>query len=231
MRSPITAKNLRLFAYENGDLLKGAPRAVVLFFSGLGTSIMHDEPPAEARYYARQGILYVYPYNNPWAWMNRQAIDYTDALTDAVAKRYRLSETIPLIVTGNSMGGLSAMVYALYGKRSPVGCAVNCPVCDLPLFYRSHDFAPRTLHSAFWNEEGDFEEILQSRSPLHLADRLPVMDYHIFQGDSDQRVPRELHADRLVEALTGRGIHCTYDVIPGGTHPSAGCTWSVSLPM
>ena len=59
-------------------------------FFGLGGSEMYDEETETGRFYAGKGILYLIPYQNSWAWMNRQTVDFTDELIDALMREYSL---------------------------------------------------------------------------------------------------------------------------------------------
>ena len=57
-------------------------------------------------------------------------------------------ENIPVVSTGGSMGGQSALVYCAYSKRTPVACVANCPVCDTVFHFTERPDLPRTLYSA-----------------------------------------------------------------------------------
>ena len=83
MEKLITYENLRNFAYCNAGICEGKIKGIVLDFMGLGFASMFDEDTELGIFYAQKGILYVLPYNNPWSWMNRQAVAYTDEIIDA----------------------------------------------------------------------------------------------------------------------------------------------------
>lgn len=202
MQKIITLQNLRSFAYCNNQICKKPIRGIVLSFFGLGGADMFDKDTEEGRKYAEQGILYLVPYHNPWAWMNRQTVDYTDELVEVLFKEYSLPENLPVVSTGGSMGGLSALVYTAYAKRTPVACVTNCPVCDLPYHYTERPDLPRTLYSAFGTYDGTMEEALQSASPLHLSEKMPAAaKYYIFHCEEDQAVNKQKHSDRFVEKM------------------------------
>ena len=74
----MTYDTLRNFAYVNDKICKNRINGIVISFFGLNGCSMFDEDIPDGIFYAEKGILYVVPYNNPWAWMNRQAVDYTD---------------------------------------------------------------------------------------------------------------------------------------------------------
>ena len=100
------------------------------------------------------------------------------------------------------MGGLSALVYTAYAKRSPVACVANCPVCDLPYHFTERPDLPRTLYSAFGTYEGTMKEALRSASPLHLVENMPVAsNYYVFHCEEDKAVNKQKHSDRFVEKM------------------------------
>ena len=113
--------------------------------------------------------------------MNRHTVDYTDELIDVLFREYDLPENLPIVSTGLSRGGLSALVYTAYAKRTPVACVANCPVCDLPYHYTERPDLPRTLYSAFGTYTGTLDEAMRSASPMHIVDKLPVSTaYYVF---------------------------------------------------
>ena len=90
MEKIITAENIRSFAYVNENAVKGNVRGIVLQFTGLGNQQRYANETLEGEYYGAEGLLYVIPYNNPWCWMNRQAVDFVDEIIDVLAEKYNL---------------------------------------------------------------------------------------------------------------------------------------------
>ena len=202
MEKIITIENLRSFAYCNNHICKKPVKGIVLSFFGLNVSVMYNEDTEDGIRYAEQGILYLFPYENPWSWMNKQAVDYADELVEVLFKAYDLPENLPIVSTGGSMGGLAALVYTAYAKRTPVACAANCPVCDLPYHFTERPDLPRTLYSAFASYNGTLEEAMRTASPLHIVDNLPTdSEYFIFHCEEDKSVNKQKHSDRFVEKL------------------------------
>ena len=217
MERIITLQNFRSFAYCNHEICTKPIRGIVVYFYGLGGQFLFGEDTDEGKLYAEKGILYLVPYQNPWAWMNRQTVDFTDELLDVLFAALDLPETTPIVSTGKSMGGLSALVYSYYAKRRPVACVTNCPVCDLPFHFTERPDLPRTLYSAFHTYEGTLEDALRSASPLHLVQRMPDISYVIFHCEEDQAVNKQIHSDQFVEQL--RQDHTvTYYPVPGRGH-------------
>ena len=180
MEKLIRYSTLRSYAYSNDAICEKPIRGIVVYFSGLGSCEIFDDDPYDGKYYAEKGIIYLRPYNNPWAWMNKQAVSYTDEIIDVLIEKYNLPKTIPIVSTGLSMGGQSALIYTAKSKHSPTACVVNCPVCDVVFHFTERDDLPRTLYSSLFNETGTLEEVLKMISPLHIIDELPKVKYHIF---------------------------------------------------
>ena len=202
MQKIITYETLRNFAYSNDHCIEGEIRGILLSFRGLGYANMATRDEGDALEYAAKGILYIIPYYNPWAWMNRQTVDYVDEIIDVLCQHYSLPQNLKIVSTGGSMGGLCALTYTAYAKRTPCACVTSCPVCDLPYHFTERPDLPRTLYSAFGTYEGTIEDALRSASPLHLAEKMPDIPYTIFHCDHDQSVNLEKHSMRFVEAMT-----------------------------
>ena len=217
MEKIITYETLRSFAYCNDQLIHGQIKGIILEFDGLGSTAMFSESKP-GQFYAEQNILFVFPYNDPWAWMNRRAVAYTDEILDVLFDRYDLPENTPIVSSGGSMGGLSAIVYCRYAKRTPSLCVTNCPVCDLPYHYTERPDLPRTLYSAFAAYEGTLDEAMRSNSPLHLVGSLPRIRYVQFHCDNDHAVNIDKHSRRFVEAMQAAGYDVTFIVCHGQDH-------------
>lgn len=218
MEKIITFETLRCFAYCNDKICQKPIKGLVVSFFGLGGAAMFDADPEEGVRFAKDGILYVVPYQNPWAWQNAQNVSYTDEIIDTLFAAYDLPAELPIVSVGGSMGGLSALVYMVYAKRTPVACVANCPVCDLPYHYTERPDLPRTLYSAFYHYDGSLQEALRSASPLDLVDKMPVgSQYYVFHCTEDQAVNKQKHSDRFVEKMQEQH-HITYYAVPGRGH-------------
>lgn len=222
----ISYDKLDYFAYTNLRHIKGEIKGIAIAFRGLGAAAMiNDEAPIEAlrptveraKRLAEKGIVFFVPYLNPWNWMNAEAAETTDAIIDAIIKERGLGEDIPIISTGGSMGGMCALTYMAYAKRTPAACVVNCPVCDVPFHFTERPDLPRTFYSAYRNSGMTLDEALAAHSPLHLADKLPEADYYIFHCECDRAVNIDAHSRKLVTALKGR-VHTEFFTVPERGH-------------
>ncbi|MBR4013676.1 MAG: prolyl oligopeptidase family serine peptidase [Clostridia bacterium] len=202
MEKIINYENLRSFAYSNDKLIKKSIKGIVINFHGLGVSSICNDDPGDAVELAEEGIIYLYPYYNPWCWMNEQAVNYVDEIVDVICDKYSLGDSVKIVSSGGSMGGLGALVYCVYSKRTPTACVANCPVCDLPFHMNERADLPRTLYSAFAHFDGTMEEALRSRSPLHLVERMPDIPYTVFHCCEDKSVNIERHSEAFVKAMS-----------------------------
>ena len=201
MEKIMTYETLRSFTYSNDKLIRGKIRGIVVEFFGLGANYMYNQDPESAIRFAKEGILHVIPYNNPWCWMNDAAVRYTDEVIAVLCEKYCLGDDVKVVATGGSMGGLSALVYTRYAAITPVACVANCPVCDLSYHFTERPDLPRTLYSAFAHFDGTMDEALRSCSPLHLADGMPKIPYTIYHCEEDKAVNIDRHSVRFVEAM------------------------------
>lgn len=224
-RQCINKNTLNYFARTNEKILTGPIRGVVLEFPGLGGGSCMGGVDSVGEYTAayglrcgRENILLAYVFTGPWSWMNDSAVRITDAVVDAIWEKYGLSDDVPLISTGGSMGGCGALVYSVYAKRKPSACAANGPACDaMDIYYAHPDFA-RTLFNAVAHYECGFEEAMASISPLKLVDRMPDIPYYIVHTDMDDIIPVEKHSDLLVKRMRERGLDAEYIVVPDRGH-------------
>lgn len=214
----ICADNVNLFAYVYADPAKESYKGIVLVFHGLGGGNEMTSLPME-EYEGAHDYILVYPYNSPWSWMNDTSVKMADEIVDAVIAKYGLPEDVPVISTGASMGGLASLVFTHYTKRTPVRCATNCGVCDLPYHYTERADLPKTLYCAFAHYDCTLEEALLRTSPLHLVETMPHIPYYIAHCDEDGAVNKQKHSDRMVQALreTGHNV-VAYDEVPGKGH-------------
>ncbi len=218
MKNIITYETLHSFAYSNDHLIQGEIKGIVVEFSGLNNIKTYAADTADGKEYAERGIILLIPYNNPWCWMNEQAVAYTDELISVLCHRYSLGKDVKIVSTGGSMGGLCALTYCVYASVTPVACVANCPVCDLAYHYTERPDLPRTLYSALADFDGTLDEALRSRSPLHLAERMPCIPYTLFHCECDLAVSPTRHSVPFVQKMEQLGHRITLEMIPHRGH-------------
>lgn len=218
MEKIITYETLSSFCHSNDKEINGEIKGIAISFSGLNHTKMGPESEEFAKRSAEKGIINISPYENPWAWMNRQAISFVDEIVDVLFEKYGLKENLPIVTMGGSMGGLSSLVYTRYAKRQPVLCATLCPVCDLPYHYTERPDLPRTLYSAFGNEDGKMEDILKKYSPYHLAKEMPDIDYILFLCDEDKAVNMQSHGEKFISRMKEENKSIKKYVLHGFDH-------------
>ena len=218
MKTPINKDNIVLFADTNIELIKNAPRAVVMEFHGLGycPGISH-EVGRLGRFLAERDIVYAIPYYGPWDWMNDKAVKYNDEVVDAIFDRFGVRD-IPVVSSGLSMGGLGALVWCVYTRHAVAACAANCPVCDLPYHYTEREDLPRTIYNAFSHYDMPLEEAMKTASPIHLVDRMPDIPYAVFLADRDEEVNYKMHGERFIAAARERGLRVERFLSEGHGH-------------
>ena len=204
-----TWSRLEESAWIGRDLVKGRVKGLVLAFHGLGGGIKTG-PNTEELEWSQLGALVVQPYYGPWAWMNPPARRMVDELVDALFKLCRLSDQAPLVATGYSMGGQGSLLYSRYARRPVTACLANCPVCDLAYHVHERPDVPPTVHHAFPDASGDFDEQVAAHSPLAQVQYLPDIHYRIIHGAADRSVSKQHHSDKLVAALRRRKLRVDY---------------------
>ncbi|MBE6569320.1 MAG: hypothetical protein E7658_03765 [Ruminococcaceae bacterium] len=218
MEKIITMENLHNFAYCNHKICKKPIKGLVVSFFGFGTCDMYDDSYRDGQRYGEQGILFLVPYQNPWAWMNRQNVEFTEELFDLLFRELDLPADLPIVSSGCSMGGMSALVYMIEAKRKPIACLANCPVCDLTVIYNELPETRRAIYSAVFHYDCTLEEAILSLSPIHLIDKLPKdAAYCIYQCEQDRTVLKNKHSDRLIEKM-GDDFKMDYVVVPDRDH-------------
>lgn len=222
MEKLVCMRNIRDFAYVNDRVCTRPVRGIIVDFMGLNGSAMFSGETVEGEYYGAEGILFIVPYANPWAWMNRATVQFADELVAAVTEGLDLPPDLPIVASGGSMGGLSAIVYTMYAARTPVLCAANCPVCDAVYHFHERPDLPRTMYSALYEYEGTLEEALKTISPLHLAEKLPRIPYFIIHCDKDSMVALDKHSEPFAKVMKAAGRDVTLEIVRGRDHCDIG---------
>ena len=219
MEKYINKDNIYDFAFINEDTLKMPIKAICVRFHGLGWIGKITTSPKRDEYLGERGIVSIFPYYNPWGWMNPETVSIADDLVDAVRDKFSLGDDIPLVSEGGSMGGLGSIMYCKFTKNSPICCASDSPVCDLygglDSFYSD---AKNTIYSAYFNCEGTLEEATRDHSPLQNCEILPRIPYYVVCGDLDKLVKMEENAIPFVKKMKECGHNIQLKIISNYDH-------------
>ncbi len=213
--------------WNNEQFLGGKVRAVMVKFHGLGGGY-RDRAYGDEIALAEKGVLVIAPYYGPWSWMNRQARSFVDRLLAEVYREFGFDDSIPLISSGDSMGGCSALLYCRYGARKPICCDALYPVCDAVVHFNERPDLPASFRHAFLGYPEPLDELLREHSPLHQIAHMPDIPYLLIHGDADLMVNKELHSDRMVEELRRLGRDVEYVEVPRMGH---GVNIPLSVPL
>ncbi len=205
----INPDNISDYAFVNMDALTFPVKAVCVDFHGYTDGRMLTESDAKAKLFGEKGIAWVFPYYSVWAWMSKSSQEFNEQVLDAVYQKLQLSDSVPLIITGGSMGGLTALCYQVYGKRKAVACAANCPVTDVGVFFRDFDHARRAILSAHILDERPLEAVMEEYSPVKFVDKLPQIPYLLVYGEKDT-VITERFMPQFVGAMKEAGHNVTH---------------------
>lgn len=220
----INASTLTFFCNTNEAVLTLPVRGFILEFPGLGGGSCMGGCMDLAEYrggYAEEmgkaGILVAYTFPGPWSWMNRGAVRYCELVAHAIREKYSLPESTPWVVTGGSMGGMGALIFAADAKVKPTACVSVCPCVNVPQCFEDHGRFRRTLFCAVADYEGEITENLLSISPKHRMKDMPYIPYLIINDCADELFP-EGETDTYVEGLRAKGHDVAYDRLEGCHH-------------
>lgn len=220
----INEKTLYKHAFTNIDLLTDKPRAIVLEFHGLGASkaaVLREAGAYEAfeREFAEKNVLTVFPYYGFWSWMTDRAAKYVDMIIEAIGRITGIDpHSVPIISTGTSMGGLSAILYSKKAAITPKACFASCPVIDLVAF-SAHPNVPGYIRTVYATLASDnIGDAIREHSPYHVVPYLPKIPYYIVYGGKDMAVFPELHARKFKVRMEEYGHDITVIEAPESGH-------------
>ncbi len=188
----ITADTVNRFCNTNEALLKNAPKALVLEFPGLGGNsclggVMNYSVynNVYTRRFAEKDILVAYLFTGPWSWGNKSAIKIADGVVDALLEKHSMSN-VPIVVSGGSMGGQSALIYCADSRHKITACAVACPCFDVHGSYTKTPDLTRSVISAVAGYNTSIEEALKRISPLYRINDMQDIPYYILCDSEDE---------------------------------------------
>lgn len=179
----ITKDNLENYAFVNLDTLTYPVKAVCVCFHGFTDDTVYEKSPRQASELGSKGIAWVYPYFSVWAWYSDNSRKFNEQVLDAVYGKLNLSDDIPLIISGGSMGGMTAFMYCIDGKRKPKACAMNCPVTNVRAHFENNFYIRRAIMDAHIDKETDMLAFTESISPVYrIADFPDIPVFSLFGG-------------------------------------------------
>ena len=87
----------------------------------------------------------------------------------------------------------------------------------MPFHFTERPDLPRTIYSAYYNEEGDTDTVCRRFSPLHLAPEMPDVPYYVFHCTADKAVNIDAHSEKFVAAMKEKH-NVTYIKVDGYGH-------------
>ena len=212
----IKAENLEDFCITNEKYLKNGIKGVkglAVEFPGFdGNSCLsgnfnnNELNNGFALTLAEADILLVYVFTGPWNWMRDVSVKTTDDIIESVFEKYALPRDIKIVLTGGSMGGLGALMYATNGKFKATACAVSCPVCDLFAVSKFSHFFAASVYFACAHYESDYDTAVKSLSPLYRINDFPKIEYFILWCDKDDVIYPEENAIPLLRKMDEAGL-------------------------
>lgn len=187
----INEENIHDFCFLNLDALQFPVRGLVMECHGLNDNTVHQKSPRLGAELGKDGILYLYPYYDLWAWCNNSAVALMNELLAVVDKMFSLTPATPFVICGGSMGGLTAIVFGRCSIRQPKAIACQCPVVDLQESFHRLRQHRRAIYSAYCTEGGTIEEAMHKHNPIALAKDLLRIPYLIISGGEDYCVTEE----------------------------------------
>lgn len=198
-------------AWSSAPYTTSPIRAVVVFIHGLTHWTVRNTIEYQELQLAEQGVLNLFPYLGPWTWMNRQSRAFLDDYLDRVYAHHNLNpNTIPLILSGGSMGGTACLIHARYTRHKVHAVASVMPCADLFEHYAAFLDVRASIHCAFRGYPESLDACLAEHSPLHQVDHLPDVPYYLYHGTADTRLRIQNHSDPLYEKMRARNLTVEY---------------------
>jgi len=205
----------------------GGDWAVVLHGHGSGGDQLMTRPDIRDSWLPalRSAGLWIYcPNLRGNAWMSPAAANDLHATLEWLRDNYHPKR---LFMTGGSMGGTSALIYAVLHPEHLAGVMALCPAVDLPSYWhwaRNRQAQIPVLGeiaSAIESNYGATPEqspdLYANHSAWNRRQQL-TMPLALAHGTADSIIPAE-PTRQLAQAISGRAdVH--YDELPGGDHDS-----------
>lgn len=160
-----------------------------------------------------QHAIYVSPEYRGNSWMGPAAEADVAAILRRLRERHRPSR---VLLTGGSMGGTSALIFASRQPHTLDGVLAWCPATDTSEMFERF---PDHFLASYGGSPRERPEVYRERSSRYHADALARLPIAIIHGANDEMIPVH-HARLLVEALRRRSARVFYEEIGNGGHDS-----------
>lgn len=200
------------------DSLRGPIKGIVMTFHGLGSAGMKEGPSEVELEWGDRGGLVVHPYTGPWHWTTAPVRAYLDDLIGSVREHYCGGRDVPIILTGGSLGGHTALLYARYSKHKLAACLALCPVGSVKFSFSERPDVARTVLAAVEWRTNDLEKYFTELSPNEQVAHMQKIPYMIIHGAKDKAVAKAPHSDILVERMRARGLDVEYVEVANMDH-------------
>ncbi len=236
MTSFMNPDNILQFAFVNFDTLKDRKiRGVVVDCHGYSDIAVWKQSDDTAAFLGENGVLFVHPYYPYDCWGNDGCIAFIDDILRALYTGLNLdADRVPLVMTGGSMGGMTALIYTLDGHYKPCAAAMNCPVTDMNrYFHTEHEY--NTIYTAYCQRGFDLQKEIDRHSPILRTADLPDIPYYIVGGERDKCVTVNEYIRPFAEKLRAEKSEVMCDVVADMGHcqindfPEAAKKWRETL--
>jgi dipeptidyl aminopeptidase/acylaminoacyl peptidase len=180
---------------------------------GMTSEIYHNAFGRLAEWMANRNVIYICPEYRGNSWMGPAAEEDLREIFRLTQKCYRPVKTL---LTGGSMGGTSALIFASRNPGLIDGILAFCPATDvavMALRFSEH------FNESYGGPPDQFPGVYQDRSVRYHVSSLAPYRLAIIHGSEDTIIPVE-HSRELVAALQAADAPVRYHEIEGGDHDS-----------
>jgi dipeptidyl aminopeptidase/acylaminoacyl peptidase len=178
---------------------------------GMRSGIYGDVFGRMGRWLSKRRAVYICPEYRGDSWMGPAAERDLMELLRLAGERHRPSA---VLLTGGSMGGTSALVFASLHPDLVDGVLAWCPATDAAAMYPRF---PDQFRAAYGGTPDEVPAEYRRRSSREGANALATMPVVLVHGSADTVIPVE-HSRTLVERLRARQAKVQYVELKGGDH-------------
>ncbi len=163
-----------------------------------------------------QGAVYVCPEYRGNSWMGPAAEQDVQDILRLMKKRFTPEKTL---LVGGSMGGTSALIYAMRHSNELDGVLAFCPASDPVEIFEQHEQFRAGFITSYGGSPSENLAEYRLRTSRNFAAALAALPIVIVHGTADAVIPVH-HSIQLAKALEQNGARLLYVELPGGHHDS-----------